>query len=71
MKIVSDEDNGEISKSVNNNCNKSNKYVHREILIVRKLLCQLNIFVIYKFSLLLPSTQTLVKGYFRSLNVYK
>lgn len=34
------------------------KCIHCVILIVRELSCQSNLFVIYRFALLLPSTQT-------------
>ncbi|CAI6343206.1 unnamed protein product [Macrosiphum euphorbiae] len=70
---VSDEDNDEISKSVN--CNKCNKCIHCAFLIVRELSCQSNLFsnlfVIYKFALLLPSTQTTCERVFSKLKCIK
>lgn len=66
---ASDEDNDEISKSVN--CNKCNKCIHCAFLIVRELSCQSNLFVIYKFALLLPSTQTTCERVFSKLKCTK
>ncbi|XP_050061585.1 zinc finger MYM-type protein 6-like [Aphis gossypii] len=66
---ASDEDNDEISKSVN--CNKCNKCIHCAFLIVRELSCQSNLFVIYKFALLLPSTQTTCERVFSKLKCIK
>ncbi|CAI6352791.1 unnamed protein product [Macrosiphum euphorbiae] len=43
-KFSSDEDNDEISKTIN--CNKCNKCIHCAFLIVRELSCQSNLFVI-------------------------
>jgi len=66
---VSDEDNDEISKSINSN--KCNKCIYCAFLIVRELSCQSNLFIIYKFALLLPSTQTTCERVFSKLKCIK
>jgi hypothetical protein len=64
----SDEDNDEISKSIN--CIKCNNHIHCAFSVVREL-CQLNLFIIYKFALLLPSTQTTCERVFSKLRCIK
>ncbi|KAL4120303.1 hypothetical protein QTP88_013020 [Uroleucon formosanum] len=68
-RFSNDEDNDEISKTVY--CNKCSKCIHCAFLIVRELSRQSNLFVIYKFALLLPSTQTTCERVFSKLKCIK
>ncbi|KAL4105165.1 hypothetical protein QTP88_020437 [Uroleucon formosanum] len=68
-RFSNDEDNDEISKTVY--CNKCSKCIHCAFLIIRELSCQSNLFVIYKFALLLPLTQTTCERLFSKLKCIK